>query len=252
MRTRSTPRRDRADTSCRCARSASAATSCSRSPPPSASSPHSTAPGTGRPRRRDGPAIGEVPNTMEDFFSGIGRAFSNDGGITGWDAFADRRHADRRPRDRHRAVARADAGPGAAAPRAGARPLDVDGHLRGDRGEALRRARRQRAPRAAPRTDDRARLRRCARGERDDARGGPAPPARRATDTASSHRRRRRPTPTAPRRRLAAASPLSSARRRRRAGGPAGPAGSRRSARSARRSPCPPARPRGRRSAAGS
>ena len=31
-------------------------------------------------------AAGEVPSTMEDFFSGIGRAFSNEGGITGWDA----------------------------------------------------------------------------------------------------------------------------------------------------------------------
>jgi hypothetical protein len=30
--------------------------------------------------------IGDVPSTMEDFFSGIGRAFSSEQGINGWDA----------------------------------------------------------------------------------------------------------------------------------------------------------------------
>ena len=31
-------------------------------------------------------AVGEIPTTMEDFFSGIGRAFSNTDGMTGWAA----------------------------------------------------------------------------------------------------------------------------------------------------------------------
>jgi hypothetical protein len=34
----------------------------------------------------DGAGVGELPSTMEEFFSGIGRAFSNAGGTTGWDA----------------------------------------------------------------------------------------------------------------------------------------------------------------------
>jgi hypothetical protein len=33
-------------------------------------------------------AVGELPNQMEDFFSGIGRAFSNSDGTTGWAALA--------------------------------------------------------------------------------------------------------------------------------------------------------------------
>src|SRR5919107_4092059 len=34
----------------------------------------------------DGQTIGELPTQMEDFFSGLGRAFSEQGGITGWAA----------------------------------------------------------------------------------------------------------------------------------------------------------------------
>ena len=30
--------------------------------------------------------VGELPSTMEDFFSGVGRAFSGSGGTSGWDA----------------------------------------------------------------------------------------------------------------------------------------------------------------------
>ena len=34
----------------------------------------------------DGPRVGELPSKMEEFFSGIGRAFSSSDGTTGWDA----------------------------------------------------------------------------------------------------------------------------------------------------------------------
>jgi hypothetical protein len=33
-----------------------------------------------------GGGVGELPSQMEEFFSGIGRAFSDSGGTTGWDA----------------------------------------------------------------------------------------------------------------------------------------------------------------------
>ena len=33
-----------------------------------------------------GPGVGELPSQMEEFFSGIGRAFSDTSGTTGWDA----------------------------------------------------------------------------------------------------------------------------------------------------------------------
>ena len=34
------------------------------------------------------PAAGDMPPTMEDFFSGIGRAFTSDDGVSGWQALA--------------------------------------------------------------------------------------------------------------------------------------------------------------------
>jgi len=36
--------------------------------------------------RDDGPRVGELPSQMEGFFSGIGRAFSNSDGSTGWES----------------------------------------------------------------------------------------------------------------------------------------------------------------------
>ena len=38
----------------------------------------------GSPAAATARAVGEVPSTMEDFFSGIGRAFSSSDGVTGW------------------------------------------------------------------------------------------------------------------------------------------------------------------------
>ena len=36
------------------------------------------------PAAADDRAVGEIPHTMEEFFTGIGRSFSNSDGMTGW------------------------------------------------------------------------------------------------------------------------------------------------------------------------